>query len=163
MRNVLCRTWLLDSRWLILLNSTSVRDHHFNWARLYHLLFRFTIAVHGVARRTESKELIDHCECFAKRNIVLIERVKGQAQSETWIKVMQFALRVNSAKHGVKCKSFRKLRKCVRSSFEGNTYVCPEYGKVDSCKCRRLQKTTEDHKESRRSRKAQRRQICPDC
>jgi len=71
---------------------------------------------------------------------------------------MQFALRVNSAKHGVKCKSFQKLRKYVRSSFEGNAYVCPEYGKVDSCSAennRRLQKIIKNHGGVEKHRKAE--------
>lgn len=42
----------------------------------------FAIAVHDAACRTESKELIDHCDWFAKRNSVLIGRVKEQTEGQ---------------------------------------------------------------------------------
>jgi len=42
----------------------------------------FAIAVHDAACRTESKELINHCDWFAKRNSVLIGRVKEQTQGQ---------------------------------------------------------------------------------
>ena len=46
------------------------------------ITYCFAIAVHDAACRTESKELIAHCDDFAKRNSVLIGRVKEQTQGQ---------------------------------------------------------------------------------